>query len=118
MLLLGIIGEAKKAARKGQSRPVWDREKCTLCGGCVPVCDADAIAVFETFLEMDASRCRLCGDCVRGCPAGALRIERSAPERPQGHCRTVFLAEVPSVPRLSGQGSGMANKMRIGGGRG
>ncbi len=95
MFLPGIIGEAEKGPGKGRSRLAWDREKCTLCGGCVPVCDPDAIAVFETFLEIDLSRCRLCGDCVRGCPTGALRIEG---------------------PQIREQGSG-TQKLRIGGGR-
>jgi len=79
VVLLGILGEAKATGRgKGSARLVCDRDVCTLCAGCAPLCPADALAVYETFLELDGEKCTACGSCVKGCPTGALRLETAS----------------------------------------
>jgi ferredoxin len=74
--LLGILGEVKRGGKgKGGGALAHDRELCTLCGGCAPRCPADALAVYETYLEIDLARCTACGACAPGCPTGALRMD-------------------------------------------
>ena len=76
MVLLGILGEVKRGGKgKGRGRLAHDRELCTLCGGCAPLCPEDALTVYETFLEIDGRKCTACGSCAPGCPTGALRME-------------------------------------------
>ncbi|MGQ9583113.1 MAG: 4Fe-4S dicluster domain-containing protein [Thermoplasmatota archaeon] len=56
------------------ARPRWSREHCFLCGGCVPMCPAGALTVYETFLDIDSRFCTGCGRCIPGCPTGALTM--------------------------------------------
>ena len=75
MVLLEMLGGAKRGGNgKGSGRLAHDRELCTLCGGCAPLCPADALTVHETFLVVDGQKCTACGSCVPGCPTGALRL--------------------------------------------
>ncbi|RLF49852.1 MAG: ferredoxin [Thermoplasmata archaeon] len=49
-------------------------DKCMLCGGCVAVCPANAITLYETVLVVDEDACIGCGECVRVCPMGAMEL--------------------------------------------
>jgi|GEM_PF-1967690 len=70
-----MLGKGKRGgARKAGARLDWDRELCTLCGGCAPLCPSGAITVYETYLDIARERCTACGACPPGCPSGALRI--------------------------------------------
>ena len=75
MVLLEILGEVKRGGKgKGRWRLAHDRELCTLCGGCPPLCPEDALTVYETYLDIDRQKCTACGACAPGCPTGALRL--------------------------------------------
>ncbi len=74
MVLLEILREAKRGGKWKGARLAHDRELCTLCGGCPPLCPEDALTVHETSLEIDGRRCTACGACAPGCPTGALRL--------------------------------------------
>lgn len=52
--------------------PVWDKERCTLCGACRAICRYQAIARFSSVLQMFPDMCHGCGGCFAVCPAGAL----------------------------------------------
>ncbi|UCE39226.1 MAG: 4Fe-4S binding protein [Thermoplasmata archaeon] len=49
-------------------------DKCMLCGGCVAVCPADCITVYEAWLDLDNNKCTNCSACVKVCPVGAMSI--------------------------------------------
>ena len=49
-----------------------DRDKCCYCGGCVSICEYDAITLKEAFLEIDKNKCAECGLCLNVCPVGAI----------------------------------------------
>ncbi len=76
-----MLGDVKRGGkRKDGTRLESDRELCTLCGGCVPLCPYDALTVHETLLDIDEKKCTACGACAPGCPTGALKLglERDA----------------------------------------
>lgn len=50
-----------------------DRSKCLSCGGCVSICQFDALTLRNMTIEAD-DKCTKCGICVRFCPAGALSL--------------------------------------------
>jgi MinD superfamily P-loop ATPase len=52
-----------------------DNVLCGRCGGCVPVCAANAIYLASLSLEIDDLLCTACGDCVIACPVGALKLD-------------------------------------------
>jgi ferredoxin len=81
VVLLGFLRDVKRGGRgKGRWRLAHDRELCTLCGGCPPLCPEDALAVHETYLDIDRRKCTACGACAPGCPTGALRMEGTGRE--------------------------------------
>ena len=49
-----------------------DQAKCMYCGGCVAVCQQEAISVYVDRVQVDKDRCTDCGNCVTVCPTGAL----------------------------------------------
>ena len=53
-----------------------ERSLCGQCGGCVPVCFAEAIYLSPVSLEIDESRCNGCENCILFCPMGALKLNR------------------------------------------
>jgi len=52
----------------------FEPDKCMLCGGCVAVCPADCITVYEAWVDIDNGECTNCGACVKVCPVGAMNI--------------------------------------------
>ncbi|MCD8349497.1 MAG: glycyl-radical enzyme activating protein [Planctomycetaceae bacterium] len=50
---------------------LWNRDRCTGCGGCVAVCPTQAITPGG---GVGRDRCRNCGACASACPNGALTI--------------------------------------------
>ena len=53
--------------------PVWDKERCTLCGACRDICRYKAIARFASTLQFFPDMCHGCGGCFAVCPADALK---------------------------------------------
>jgi NADPH-dependent glutamate synthase beta subunit-like oxidoreductase len=61
-----------------------DRDKCSGCGICVPLCSYDAIKLEKAgdgaVAVIDDRRCKRCGVCVAACPSTAISIEHSVDE--------------------------------------
>jgi len=53
--------------------PVWDADRCTLCGRCSASCRYGAIACAGTSVLVDTELCRACGGCQLACPEDAIR---------------------------------------------
>ena len=53
--------------------PVWDKERCPLCGACRDICRYKAIARFASTLQFFPDMCHGCGGCFAVCPADALK---------------------------------------------
>ncbi|MGQ4911472.1 MAG: 4Fe-4S binding protein [Candidatus Thorarchaeota archaeon] len=75
-----IKGIALKHMKRGEmpdSKPVVDREKCTLCGLCEKSCVYTAIRVDKrnSIFEIDGDACQYCGMCISVCPVHALSFE-------------------------------------------
>ena len=51
-----------------------DRELCTGCGLCVPVCLYRTLEVVEGKAVVAGTRCISCGHCLAACPTGALGL--------------------------------------------
>jgi NAD-dependent dihydropyrimidine dehydrogenase PreA subunit len=51
-----------------------DPDKCSGCGQCIPYCPVNAIALKETFAEIDYDGCVECANCIRcaDCPTDAI----------------------------------------------
>jgi dihydropyrimidine dehydrogenase (NAD+) subunit PreA len=62
--------------KPGPFVPVFDMEKCTLCGKCVDVCLTDAIVMDERKKTMSIAddRCWNCGSCIGLCPVNAVSL--------------------------------------------
>lgn len=45
---------------------------CGRCGGCVAVCEFDALELNSDGLIIKEKLCTLCNNCVIFCPSGAL----------------------------------------------
>ena len=89
-LVVEISGE-RKALEKGleylsrlgvriqslASDVYWDKEKCTHCTACIPLCPTNALALDrKTFLvSFDKKKCIACGLCLRACPYKAIEIK-------------------------------------------
>lgn len=50
-----------------------DRSRCLSCGGCVSICQFNALTLRNMAIEAD-DKCTRCGTCVRFCPVGALSL--------------------------------------------
>lgn len=48
------------------------KELCLECGGCVALCQSDALELFSNGLLIKKELCVLCDKCVKFCPMGAL----------------------------------------------
>ncbi len=51
------------------------RDRCGICGACVPVCPSGALVLHDSFLELVADRCSACEKCVAVCPTHALALQ-------------------------------------------
>jgi NAD-dependent dihydropyrimidine dehydrogenase PreA subunit len=51
---------------------IIDKEKCTNCGACEPVCPVNAISEKEGKRVIDPQTCVDCGACVSTCPVEAI----------------------------------------------
>ena len=54
---------------------VHDRGKCLECAGCVGVCPAMALDMYNLDLQIDSTKCTRCGLCTKACPVGALTLQ-------------------------------------------
>jgi pyruvate formate lyase activating enzyme len=50
------------------------KDLCNKCGKCVKVCPVEAIAMPNSFPQIDREKCTLCGKCVEVCTLEALKI--------------------------------------------
>jgi len=48
------------------------KEICLKCGGCVALCQPDALELSSFGLSIKNELCTLCKKCVKFCPVGAL----------------------------------------------
>jgi MinD superfamily P-loop ATPase len=55
-----------------QRIPVWNKDKCILCGRCSKVCNYNAIASVKDQVIIFDELCHSCGACSFLCPSGAL----------------------------------------------
>ena len=56
-------------------RPVLNRDKCTHCLLCIPVCpDSSITAVNGKRSEFDYDHCKGCGVCAKVCPVGCITM--------------------------------------------
>jgi len=58
---------------------VWDGQKCTHCGQCIPACNHKANGfsgpVTQGEYQVNYHFCTLCQHCVKVCPAGAIKLD-------------------------------------------
>ena len=52
--------------------PVFDSNKCILCGKCTEFCQFNALAKVLTDIKLFSSLCHGCGACFYGCPENAI----------------------------------------------
>lgn len=74
-VIKGLNRGAKNIAAPARYTSVLAREKCTVCGECVPVCPVDVFSISDGRLQYAEGKCIGCGQCVRVCPEGALHME-------------------------------------------
>lgn len=56
-------------------KPIWDFEKCILCGMCYAYCPDAAIMEREDgYYEANYYYCKGCGICAEECPKKAIRM--------------------------------------------
>lgn len=53
---------------------IIQRDRCGICGACVPVCGSGALVLHDNYLEVNNDRCTSCEKCVAVCPTHALSI--------------------------------------------
>lgn len=82
------IGYTQVSAMREASRcldcgvtPVFDGNRCVLCGGCVDVCPTQCLKIvpwneLESAILKDEDRCIRCALCVMRCPVAAIGMER------------------------------------------
>jgi len=49
-----------------------ERDRCGICGCCVPVCATAALVLHDAYLEVINDRCTSCQKCIVVCPTHAL----------------------------------------------
>ena len=56
-------------------KPVFDREKCTMCGLCVTLCPEGCVhETEEGFVAPDYIYCKGCGICAEECPGKGIEM--------------------------------------------
>ena len=50
-----------------------DEARCTGCGECSRVCNADAFRIIANKAVLDAGKCVECGKCIEVCPVHAIQ---------------------------------------------
>ncbi len=53
---------------------LYDKNKCTLCGSCIKICQNNAIELKDNDLEINMDKCTFCGDCTVCCINSAKQI--------------------------------------------
>lgn len=61
-----------KQARPAPIRIEVHRDRCGICGCCVPVCPPDAITLLAAVLTINNDTCTDCLKCIPVCPTNAL----------------------------------------------
>ena len=69
---LFIKGEPVHAEDKYKMIPVWEPEKCTLCGNCQEVCNFHAVLQLGDQIMVFPELCHSCYACSELCPDSAL----------------------------------------------
>jgi ferredoxin len=49
-----------------------NRDRCGVCGCCVPACPSGALILYDAYLHVDQEACTDCMKCVSVCPTKAL----------------------------------------------
>jgi uncharacterized Fe-S center protein len=70
----GVTKETKIQIHHG-SRPLYQKDACTLCGVCAEVCPFESIAVTDQAWKYDKHSCFGCGVCVDACKNKAIRYQ-------------------------------------------
>jgi len=70
----GVTKETKIQIHHG-SRPVYQKDACTLCGVCAEICPFESITVTDASWEYDKHSCFGCGVCVDACQNKAIRYQ-------------------------------------------
>ena len=61
-------------SQKGKAEIFIYKDKCTLCGQCVSVCQTGASVLSDKSSSIDRSECIGCGNCVEACPNEARSL--------------------------------------------
>ncbi len=62
-------------SRKASPEVIFVRDRCTLCGTCVSVCESKVHEIADHQHVMHREKCVMCGKCVQYCGQGALAIK-------------------------------------------
>ena len=62
-------------SRKPALELIFMRDRCTVCGTCVAICEQDVHSVDGSEHLIDWGNCIVCGRCVENCPSSALAIK-------------------------------------------
>jgi Fe-S-cluster-containing hydrogenase component 2 len=54
---------------------VVDKDECTGCETCVPVCPVEAISMVDDKAQIDPDTCTECESCVAECPVEAIKVK-------------------------------------------
>lgn len=73
-VIKGLNRGARNVMSPARYVSVLEKEKCDLCGDCIPPCPAGVFSLSEGQLFMNRDLCVGCGQCVRVCPRGALSL--------------------------------------------
>lgn len=76
--IIGVAGKNMLTMEQYDRRTRYfascDRDTCTACGRCEPVCIYDAIQFTDKKPTMDRDKCDGCALCASVCPAGAITL--------------------------------------------
>ena len=61
-----------KKSRQSQVKILVNRDRCGICGCCVPVCPPASLTLHDAYLEVDHETCTECMKCIPVCPTNAL----------------------------------------------